>query len=167
MVFKLNISENGKAWKMELEGEFFIGKNVGDNIAGKGISEDLAGYELEITGATDIAGFPHTSELEGPELKRVLLTKGWGMKDNTKGIRKRKTVRGKQLSDKTVQINLKVIKAGNKSLKEIFPDQNKEPEAPAQEAPAETPKEAPKEETPEEETKPKAEEKKEEPAPAQ
>lgn len=145
MAFKLNISEKGKAWKLESEDEVLVGKSLGDKFDGKEISQDLAGYELEITGASDIAGFPHKGDVEGPELKRVLFTElGWGMHkrprregkkkvQTPKGLRLRKTVRGKQLSEKTVQINLTVVKAGKKSLAEIFPDQNKMPE-PAQES---------------------------------
>ncbi len=37
------------------------------------------------------------------------------------------------LSDKTSQINLKILKQGKKKLSEVFPDQNKAPEAPATE----------------------------------
>ena len=62
---------------------------------------------------------------EGIGLKRIMLTKGWGMREKTKGLRKRKTVRGKTISDKTVQVNIKVVKEGNKKLAEIFPEQNK------------------------------------------
>lgn len=136
MAFKLNISEKGKAWKIESTSETLAGKNIGDKLHGKEISSELDGYELEITGASDIAGFPHRRESDGPDLKRVLLTKGWGMWRKPRwggkkkvgtpdGLRLRKTVRGKQLSEKTVQINLKVVKEGHKKLNDIFPDQNK------------------------------------------
>jgi small subunit ribosomal protein S6e len=124
MPFKLNISDNGKAWKVEIESEFFVGKNLGDIIEGKDIKSELEGYQFEITGASDIAGFPHSKNLEGLGLKGLLLTKGWGMKDNREGVRLRKTVRGKVLSLSTSQVNLKVIKAGSKPLVEIFPEQN-------------------------------------------
>ncbi|MDP4039785.1 MAG: S6e family ribosomal protein [Candidatus Pacearchaeota archaeon] len=130
MVFKLNISEKGKAWKIELDSEILIGAKLGDKIKGKEISPDLDGYELEITGATDFAGFPHKKEIEGPEVKKVLLTKGWGMHYKQKGLRRRKSIRGNQISEKTIQINFSVITPGKKSLKEIFPEQNKAPEKP-------------------------------------
>ncbi len=150
MPHKLNISEKGKAWKLELDSETLSGKKLGDIVKGQEISADLAGYELEISGASDLSGFPHKKDVEGSALKRVLLTKGWGMHKKPKregkkkvqtpsGLRLRKTVRGKEISDKTVQINLKVIKAGHKHLAEIFPDQNKAPEPVAKkstEAPA-------------------------------
>ena len=41
------------------------------------------------------------------------------------GLRLRKTVRGKIISNAIVQINLKPTKEGSKKLSEIFADQNK------------------------------------------
>lgn len=145
MPFKLNLGYKGKTWKVETESESLVGKSLGDKFDGKDIKPELAGYELEIMGGSDSSGFPMYEKAEGTALKRVLFTKGWGMhkrpKGNKKritqpeGLRLRKTVRGKTISDKTVQINVKVLKAGHKHLEEIFPEQNKAPEAaPAQEA---------------------------------
>lgn len=129
MAFKLNISDRGKAWRKEMEAEFLVGKSIKEKFDGKEIGSEFEGYEFEITGGSDIAGFPLSKDVEGIGLRRVLLTKGWGMKDARKGIRLRKTVRGKNISDKTVQINMKVLKEGKKRLEEIFPDQNKVQEA--------------------------------------
>ncbi len=129
MAFKLNISDKGKAWKLEIESESLVGKSIGDTIEGKEIKEDLQGYQLEITGGSDSAGFPLAKQVEGLALKRLLLTKGWGMHDARKGVRLRKTVRGKQISSTTAQINMIVTKAGKKPLAEIFSDQNKPKEA--------------------------------------
>ena len=56
-----------------------------------------------------------------------------------KGMRLRKTVRGKVISPSIIQINLKIIKEGNKKLSEIFPDQVKDEASPEEkivEAPA-------------------------------
>ena len=78
-------------------------------------------------------------------LTAVLLTKCWGMhkrpkgnkkyRNTPKGLRLRKTVRGKIITDKTMQVNIKTLKSGHKSLAEIFPEQNKK-EIPQQETPA-------------------------------
>ena len=125
MAFKLNISDKGKAWRLEIEGEALVGKSVGEKIEGKELRKDLEGYEFEITGGSDIAGFPLSKDVEGLGLKRLLLKKGWGMRDNRKGVRIRKTVRGKTISEKIVQINMKVVKEGSKKLGEIFSEQNK------------------------------------------
>jgi small subunit ribosomal protein S6e len=143
MVFKLNISDplTGKSWKLESNSDSLVGKKLGEAVSGKELSPDLSGYELTITGASDFAGFPHKSDIEGTELNRVLLTKGWGMhkkprKEGKKpvstphGLRLRKTLRGNQISEKTIQININVEKAGAKKLEEIFPDQNTPKEQP-------------------------------------
>jgi small subunit ribosomal protein S6e len=139
MVFKVNIgTKDGKTYKMESESESFLEKSLGEKIEGKDISPDLEGYEFEINGASDKAGLPARKDVEGIGLKRVLLNYGEGMhkrpkregkkkrsNPKPKGLRLRKTARGKILSSLIVQINLKVLKQGHKKLSEIFPDQNK------------------------------------------
>ncbi|NCO11412.1 30S ribosomal protein S6e [Candidatus Pacearchaeota archaeon CG_4_9_14_0_2_um_filter_39_13] len=159
MPFKINIStKDGKSWKLDLDSETLVGKKIGDIIPGKEISADLTGYELKITGASDIAGFPHKGDIEGPQLRGVLLTKGWGMHkkpkregkkyvQTSKGLRLKKSVRGKEISDKTKQINLALVNEGPKKLKDIFPEQNKAPEV-LSEKPAENPAETPATEAP-------------------
>jgi len=146
MTFKINISEKAKTFHLEAEAENLVGKALHDKISGEDISNNLSGYEFEITGASDKAGFPALESVEGIGLKRILLIYGKGMKrkprkegkkklsnSKPKGLRLRKTVRGKVISNDVVQVNLKVLKTGNKPLSEIFPEQNKpketEPEA--------------------------------------
>ena len=138
MVFKINISDKGKTLKIETESEALIRKKIGETINGEEISEDLEGYELEITGGSDLAGLPLHKGTEGIALRRILLTKGWGMRKKGPGLRLKKTIRGKVISVTTAQINIKVLKSGKKSLAEIFPDQNKatEADAPKAESPA-------------------------------
>jgi ribosomal protein S6E (S10) len=130
MPFKINISNKGKAYKAESENEFLIGKKIGETIPGKEINEDLTDYELIITGTSDLAGIPGFKGLEGDIYHRRLLTYGQGMHDRRKGVRLRKTARGEEISSKTIQINMKVVKEGTKKFDSLF-------DAPAQEAPAE------------------------------
>ncbi|MBT3405228.1 hypothetical protein HN832_05045 [archaeon] len=160
MVFKINIgTATGKTIKLETEAPGLEGKELGQTIKGEDISPDLAGYEFEIKGASDKSGFTSMENVEGMNLKKVLLTYGKAMHKRVRkegkfkittprpaGLRLRKTVRGKIISTAVVQINLKLIKEGSKKLKEIYPEQF--PEAPAEEktpaqetAPTETPKE--------------------------
>ena len=120
MVFKINISDKGKTLKLESENENLIGKNIGETIDGKELSPDLDGYELEIKGTSDIAGKAGLKGLEGPGYHRVLLTKGKCMKDSRKGIRLRKTLRGQEISLKTVQINTIVKKHGHKKFETLL-----------------------------------------------
>ena len=153
MAFKINISSSqGKTYKLEAEAPALKGKALGDVIQGQDISPDLTGYELEITGASDKAGFTAIESVQGIGLKKVLLDVGKGMHkkpkgdkkkipSTSKGLRLRKTVRGKVISDAISQINTKVLKEGSKKLSEVFPEQNKKEEAPvpAEEKPAEAP----------------------------
>ncbi|NCN51494.1 30S ribosomal protein S6e [archaeon] len=145
MAFKINIGEkSGKTYKLEASAQGLIDKEVGDKIDGKEIKSDFDGYEFEITGGSDQAGFPLFKEVPGQILKGVLLKYGKGMHKKPRregkkpaadkkprGLRLRKTVRGRVISDAVVQINLKVLKAGKKPLVEIF--------APAAEPAVETP----------------------------
>lgn len=125
MVVKFIIGDKGKAWRVESESaDALHGKNIGDTISGKEVKADLEGYELEITGGSDSSGFPLSRDIEGIALKKQLLTRGFGMRDNYPGIRRRKTLRGKTITNNIAQINLKVIKAGSRKFDEIFADQN-------------------------------------------
>lgn len=182
MPFKINISEKtGKTYKLELESEDIVGKELHEKIPGETILADLEGYEFEIVGASDKSGFTSHKDVAGVGLKKLLLSYEKGMKkkprregkkkfsnSNPKGLRLRKTVRGRVISPEISQINLKTLKEGKKPLSDIFPDQNKPKEAEkpedgeapkAEEKPAESPKpaETPKaEEAPKEEKKPEA-----------
>ncbi len=171
MVFKINIgTKEGKTYKLETESQALVGKELHQKIQGKDVSPDLEGYEFEISGASDKSGFTALKEVEGSGRTRVLLSYEKGMKNRPKyegkrkrsdttpkGLKLRKTVRGKVISPEITQINLKIIKEGKKSLKDIF-EKPVEGEAPkAEEKPAETPKEAPKKEEKPKEEAPKSE----------
>lgn len=133
MPFKINIGYMGKTWKVESSSESFIGMKLGDKVGGSEVHADLSGYEFEIAGASDKAGFPSKKNIEGQALRGVLLKRGWGMHaSKPKGLRLKKTVRGNMISPDIVQINLKIIKEGGKKLEEIFPDQNKPKENPVE-----------------------------------
>ena len=145
-MFKINISEkNGKTYHLESESEELMGKELHEKIHGKDISSILEGYEFEITGASDIAGFTALESVEGTGLKKVLLGYGKGMHKRPrregkkkvsnfkpKGLRMRKTVRGKVISPSIIQINLKILKEGHKKLSELFSEQNQPKEKKAE-----------------------------------
>ena len=130
MPFKINISDKGKTLKLETESEALVGKNIGETFKGQDISPDLRGYELEITGTSDLSGIPGFKGLEGPGYHKRLLTKGPGMRDTRKGIRLRKTNRGQEISLKTHQINLIVKKEGEKKFTDLLPKKEAKEETP-------------------------------------
>ncbi len=162
MPFKINISHKGKTFQIETESEVIVGKKIGEKIKGGDIASNLEGYELEITGTSDISGIPGFKGLEGIEYHRKLLKYGPGMKDKRKGIRLRKTLRGEEISLKTIQVNTNVIKEGKKKFKDLTskpeeekPVEEKKEEKPTEEKKEETkePKEEVREEKPVEEKK--------------
>ncbi len=181
-MFKINIAEKtGKTYRLELESEELLGKKLHDKIPGKDILAGLEGYEFEIAGASDKAGFAAHEDAQGIGLKKILLTYGKAMKKRPrregnkkisnptpKGLRLRKTVRGNTISPDIIQINLKIVKQGSKKLSEIFPDQNKakEPEKKPEksEEALPQPEQKEKKEEPKQEPEKKPEEKKEEKA---
>lgn len=136
-MYKFNIgTKTGKTFKAELEAPALEGKELGQVISGEEVSPNFTGYEFEITGASDSAGFTSMKNIDGIALRKVTLKYGKGMRKRSKregkklrtnyspqGLKLRKTVRGKTISPAIVQINLRILKQGNKNLDEIFPEQ--------------------------------------------
>src|SRR3989338_2008784 len=134
MVFKINLSEKGKTYHFESDSEFLIGKKIGEKFRGNELLPEPSSYELEIKGTSDIAGLPGSEQIEGPALARLLLKKGKFLRRVPhKGFRRKKSVRGNEISLSISQINLSVVKKGTKALEEIFPEQNKKKEENKQE----------------------------------
>ncbi len=125
MPFKLDIGDpkSKRTVHLESSSDEFFGRKIGETIKGTAIKEvpDFRDYEFIITGASDKAGFPSLSIVEGSGRKRVLLTRGKGMKTKKpKGLRLRKLIRGNVIAEDIAQINLKVSKQGAKAFDEIF-----------------------------------------------
>ncbi|MHA1480648.1 MAG: 30S ribosomal protein S6e [Candidatus Thorarchaeota archaeon] len=123
MPFKLVISdpESKKAIQYELDDaktNALIGKNVGDIIEGDVIG--LPGYKLKITGGSDTSGFPIRPDVHGSGKKRILIRGPPGFKPERKGIAKRKTVRGRELSSAISQVNMRVEEKGSTPLEELI-----------------------------------------------
>lgn len=96
-----------------------IGKNIGETISGD--IAGLSGYTLKLTGGTDKDGFPMRPDLPGPTRKKILVAGGVGFHPEQDGERRRKTMRGREISSDVTQINTVVVEYGEKSLAEIFP----------------------------------------------
>ena len=120
--FKIVIGEKGKSYSKALTAEesaFLLGKKLNEKVEGGHLG--LKGYDLEITGGSDKEGFPMRRDVDGIGRKRIFMTKGnIGTKINKKGLRIRKSIAGNTISQLTSQVNLKVVKEGQKSLEEIF-----------------------------------------------
>jgi small subunit ribosomal protein S6e len=156
-VFKIVVSdpESRKSYQLEVDqGKAgLIGKRIGEQFDAASIG--LPGYTLEIRGGTDKDGFPMHPSVHGPGRKKVLLAHPPCFRPRLKGQRKRKTVHGNTISPDIVQVNVKIIKKGEKPLEQLIPTKPKEkvekpkekPEAKLKEKPKkeEKPKEKPEE----------------------
>lgn len=115
---KINIgdSKTKKTYNKTVEEvNAFHGKKIGDKVTGELI--DLAGYEFEICGGSDNAGFPMRKDVEGQIRKKIFITGGVGMKNQKRnGLKLRKMVAGNTVYEKTSQINLKVTKWGKEPI---------------------------------------------------
>lgn len=96
----------------------FIGKDIGDEVDGSAVG--LSGFTLEITGGSDNAGRPMRSDLTGSNLNEVLLEGGTGYHPERDGERKRVTVRGREVSADTRQINAKIVEHGDGDVADLL-----------------------------------------------
>ncbi|MBI5148611.1 30S ribosomal protein S6e [Candidatus Pacearchaeota archaeon] len=111
--------EKGRTVHLESNADL-SGMKIGEMVKGDKVDSKLHGYELEIVGASDLAGFPYIKNVEGMNLRKQLMTSGKGMHTKGKGLRKKKSIRGNTLSQDTMQVNLVVKKHGGKSFEELF-----------------------------------------------
>ncbi|MBC9986519.1 30S ribosomal protein S6e [Haloferax sp. AS1] len=102
--------DSGATYQVDVEGQDanrFLGRDLGDEVDGAAVGLD--GFTLELTGGSDKAGRPMHPDVPGGALKEILAEDGIGYKPSRDGERKRITVRGREVSDETVQINAKVV----------------------------------------------------------
>ncbi|MHA1525962.1 MAG: S6e family ribosomal protein [Promethearchaeota archaeon] len=122
-VYKLNISGGNegpgkglsKLIQIEEKKFHFEGMKIGDIIKGGLIG--FPNYEFVITGGSDASGFPMRKDVHGPVKKRILVSKrGIGYRPKRKGQKRRKMVRGNEISYDMTLLNLKVVKYGEAEL---------------------------------------------------
>jgi small subunit ribosomal protein S6e len=119
--FKVVLSDTktGRAYNLAVTGGAagsFVGKKIGDEVDGGPVG--LAGYRMRITGGTDRVGTPARKDLPGMARRKVLLSGGRGFHPVHDGERRRKSVRGNEITGDFVQINAVVSAWGEKPLAE-------------------------------------------------
>ncbi len=121
--FKFVISHKGKSYQIEKDQKDapVLGKLIGEDISGDSLG--LAGYSLQITGGSDKDGFPMRRDLPGPRRKALMLSGGVGFHPMRPGMRKKKTVRGNAISPDILQLNLKIVQRGPKSIDDAWKEQ--------------------------------------------
>ena len=130
---KIVISEPAtrKAYQLEIDNAksaALMGMKISDDFNGDLIG--LNGYSLKITGGSDNGGFPMRPEIPGMSRRGFLLKNAPGFRPKWNGQQKKKLVCGNTISQSIVQLNVKVVKAGDKKLEEIVPKTEKKEEAP-------------------------------------
>ncbi|MBA5942639.1 MAG: 30S ribosomal protein S6e [Methanophagales archaeon] len=112
----------GKAYKVEGKdaeaNALFVGKRIGDVVDADIIG--LEGYALEITGGSDRQGMPMRKDVAGTARKRILITNPPGYRPREQGKRRRKSVRGNEISMDILQINVIIKDYGKKPLDELL-----------------------------------------------
>ncbi|MFC7070439.1 30S ribosomal protein S6e [Halobaculum lipolyticum] len=108
--FKIVVGDDaGDTRQFDVDGQDanrFLGREIGEEVDGTAVGAD--GADLTITGGSDKAGRPMREDVPGGDLKELLLEGGVGYKPSRDGERKRVTVRGRQVTEETVQINARV-----------------------------------------------------------
>ena len=97
-------SKTSRAAPLEgAKAQALVGKSIGEEVDGKLLG--LGNIKLRITGGTDKDGVPMRFDIQGAARKRAILSSGVGYKSGGNGARQRKLLRGRQVSEETLQIN--------------------------------------------------------------
>ena len=115
--FKLVLSDpmSGKARQFEIKdplAQRFVGLKIGDEIDGivlKELIELPKGAKVKITGGSGIEGAPMHPGIPGPVKKYVLADGHPGYHPPTRGMKKKKLMRGNTITDSIVQINAVIV----------------------------------------------------------
>jgi len=115
--------ESGHTYQIEVDGQDanrFIGRELGKEVDAGAVGLD--GYTVELTGGSDTAGRPMRSDVRGVQTKSIMSDGGVGFEPTTDGERKRITIRGREVSDETRQINAKIVGRGSDDVEELLGD---------------------------------------------
>jgi len=116
--------ETGTTYQVDVDGQDanrFIGRELGDEIDGGAVGLD--GFTLELTGGSDTAGRPMRSDVRGVATKEILSDGGVGFNPTRDGERKRITVRGREVSDETRQLNATIVERGSGDVADLLGDE--------------------------------------------
>jgi small subunit ribosomal protein S6e len=116
--------EDGTTYQVDVadqDANRFIGKEIGEEVTGSAVGLD--GYTLEVTGGSDDAGRPMRDDVRGAALKNIMLEGGTGYHPEKDGERKRVTVRGREISDSTRQINATITARGSEDVAALLGDE--------------------------------------------
>ena len=130
--FKVVLADpkSGKSYNIDLNEDHskkLIGYKIGDIINGEIIGIDNQ-YNIKLTGGSDKSGYTMRKDIIGPNKRKILSVKGIGFHPKINGKRKRKYIRGNEISQDIIQINAKIEEYGSISIESYFKkndDENK------------------------------------------
>jgi small subunit ribosomal protein S6e len=117
----LSDQKTGRAYNISVSGGpagALVGKRIGDELDAGPFG--LAGYRMEITGGSDRNGTPSKRNLPVSGRRKLLLSGGIGFKPVMEGQRRRKSIRGNEITADFVQINAKITGYGDKPIEDYF-----------------------------------------------
>lgn len=101
-------SKTSKAASLEgTKAQALVGKSIGEEIDGKLLG--LGNVRLKITGGTDKDGVPMRFDIQGAARKKAILSGGVGYRPDSDGERQRRIVRGRTISEETLQVNSVIV----------------------------------------------------------
>ena len=132
----INDKETGVSAKFDFENievkRALMGKKIGDIVEGELIG--FPNFMFQIRGGSDLAGFPHIKGVPGIALKKILKSGPPGYRPkkikvekktggyriiNLKNVKKKKSVRGEELSEWTRQVNMVILERKGKPIEEL------------------------------------------------
>lgn len=129
--------ETGQSYQVDVDGQDanrFLGREIGDEVDGAAVG--LPEFTVEITGGSDEAGRPMHEKVGGDGLAEILSDGGTGFQPTRDGERRRVTIRGREVGEETVQLNLRIAQRGDQRPAVLLGDA--EPEDVAEETPEST-----------------------------
>ena len=117
----LSDPRTGRAYNVDVSGGAagaLVGRHIGEEVDAGALG--LSGYRIQITGGSDRNGTPAKKNLPMSGRRKLLLSGGVGFKPMVDGERRRKAIRGNEITTDVVQINAQVVSYGDKPLEEQF-----------------------------------------------
>lgn len=122
--FKIVLADpkSGKSYNINLNednSKKLVGCKIGDIINGEIFGFENT-YHIKITGGSDKSGFTMRKDINGQNKRKILSVKGIGFHPKISGKRKRKFIRGNEISQDIIQINTMIIDYGSIPLDSYF-----------------------------------------------
>ncbi len=111
--------KTGKTLQLELseqKSRILLGKTITEIVDWASLG--FPGYQFKISGGSDSDGTPMRPDIHGAVRKRPLLKGGIGYRSTIQGKRRRRLICGNEVTDRIVQVNVKIVTHGSKPLLE-------------------------------------------------